>query len=240
MTAEITVILSSWKRPHNLVDQVAAMRAQTLPPREIWLWADTCDANRDADHDALGLDRIFRNSSNLGVYGRFAVGLLARTRYVAVFDDDTIPGRRYLERCAETIEQHHGIVAAAGVQFLQASYRPAQRYGWAVRTPVVTEVDVGCNAWFLERAWLAYLWLEPPFHWNNGEDMRLSYLAQKHGGIRTFVPAQADEDCVASLRPELGRDAVAISAGDEHYRVRTEQLIEQLRHGWRTVRSITL
>lgn len=238
--ADLTVVLSSWRRPHLLVEQVAAMRRQSSPPWEIWVWADSCAENAGFDYQPLDVDRVFRNSSNLGVYGRFAIALLARTVYVAVFDDDTLPGCRYLENCLETIREHRGIIAAAGVQFTRAGYRPAVRYGWALRTATVSEVDVGCNAWLLEREWLSYLWREPVFDWFNGEDMRLSYLAQKYGGIRTYTPPQGTPDLSGSVRGSLGRDEVALSGREDHYRRRSEQLVEQLANGWRTVRSVRL
>jgi hypothetical protein len=192
------------------------------------------------DYERLGVDRVFQSSTNLGVYGRFAAGLLARTHYVAIFDDDTIPGRRYLENCLETMRTHPGILVGAGTQFTSASYLPRERYGWQGRTSNVAEVDCGGSSWFLERAWLAYLWLEPPFNWDNGEDLRLSYLAQKYGGIRTYTPAQAEDEMCGSLLLALGRDEVALSAKPDHYRLRSEQLVEQLKNGWRTVRGIQL
>jgi hypothetical protein len=207
---------------------------------EIWVWADRCPENAGVDYESLGVERVFCNSANLGVYSRFAIGLLARTRYVAVFDDDTIPARRYLEGCLRTLEEHRGIVAAAGVQFTRASYRPAVRYGWARQTAEVSEVDIGCNSWTLERDWLNYLWREPAFDWFNGEDMRLSYLAQKYGGIRTFTPPQDSPEFSGSMRGELGRDEVAVSAREDHYHRRSEQLVAQLAHGWRTVRGVRL
>jgi hypothetical protein len=239
MNPAITVILSCWKRPQNLAEQIGTLRRQSVSPTEVWLWSDKSDQNRDFDCGALDIDRLFINSTNLGVYGRFAVALLARTKYLAIFDDDVIPGFRYLENCLETIKSHPGIIAAAGLRFLSANYRPCERYGWAKRTPVVTEVDVGCNAWFLQRDWLPYLWLEPPFDWNNGEDMRLSYLAQKYGGIRTFTPAQPDDDRCGALR-SLGKDDVALSSKPGHYELRSRQLQDQLRSGWKTVRSVSL
>jgi hypothetical protein len=196
---DVTIILSGWKRPHNLPLQVSVLRGQSVQPTEIWVWADACEENLLYPYDALPVDRIFRNSSNLGVYGRFAVALLARTQYVAIFDDDTVPGRRYLETCLAAMRERPGIYSAAGVQFLSASYRPCRRYGWAQKTPQTTEVDVGCQSWFLKRQWLCYLWLEPPFDWGNGEDMRLSYLCQKYGGVSTYVPGQPSDDTSGSL-----------------------------------------
>ena len=238
--APVTVVLSSWRRPHLLAPQIKALRGQSAPPTEIWLWADTCPENEEFPHEEVGADRLFRNSSNLGVYGRFAVGLLARTTYVAIFDDDTIPGRRYIENCLRTMGDFPGIIAASGVQFTSANYRPCERYGWAKGTAAVTEIDVGCNAWFLERHWLAYLWREPPFDFHTGEDMRLSYLAQKYGGVRTFTPAQPTQELSGSICGHLGWDPVALSQQECHYQRRTEQLVAQLGGGWRTVRGVRL
>jgi hypothetical protein len=231
-------VLSSWRRPQHLAGQIAVMRRQSVPPKEIWVWADTSQDNSAFNHDGVGADRVFRNSGNSGVYGRFAVALLARTPFVAIFDDDTMPGSLYLESCLDTLHARNGIVAAAGVQFTSASYRPCVRYGWAKRTPKVTEVDVGCNAWFLRREWLVHLWRESPFHWENGEDMQLSYCAQRYGGIRTFVPAQDDPECRGSLSDDLGRDGCGLCDAEEHYAQRSRQLLEQLKKGWRTVRCV--
>jgi hypothetical protein len=203
------------------------------------VWADTCDENHSWLYEDLAVDRIFRNSSNTGVYGRFAVALLARTTHVALFDDDTVPGRRYLQTCLEAMRDQPGIYSAAGVQFLTTTYRPCQRYGWAQRTDCITEVDVGCQSWLLQRQWLGHLWRESPFDWRNGEDMRLSYLCQKYGGVRTYVPAQtSDETSGSRYGNELGSGPEALSAGPGHYRLRTLQLQEQLRNGWLTVREV--
>jgi hypothetical protein len=37
---------------------------------------------------------------NLGVWSRFAYALNAKTKYVCVFDDDTIPGNNWLKNCS--------------------------------------------------------------------------------------------------------------------------------------------
>jgi hypothetical protein len=212
------------------------MRSQSLSHLTLWVWADLCEANLKYDYRHLAVDRVFRTRTTLGVYGRFAIAMFATTPYVAIIDDDIICGSGYLENCLETLERYEGVIAAGGVRFLSNSYLPCERFGWEKRTCMVTEVDIGCNAWFLRKSWLPYLWLEQPYNWQNGEDMRLSYLAQKFGGIKTFTPAQsADRDC-GSVE-HFGKDAVAVSATSDHYKIRTMQLREQLRKGWRTMQS---
>lgn len=239
MDKNITVVLSSWRRPLFLQEQIERFTSQSVPPAEIWVWADRSEENASFDFNSISADRIFRNTTNLGVYGRFAVALLARTRYIAIFDDDMMPAPGYLENCLETIHRHAGIIAAAGIRFLSSDYRDCIKFGWLKRTPTVAEVDVGCNGWFFEGSWLNYLWREPPFNWANGEDMRFAFLAQKYGQLKTFTPPQDDDLRIAAVRT-LGLDQVALHAYAEHYVIRQQQLNEQLRQGWKTVNGVMI
>lgn len=236
----VTAILSSWRRPHLLADQLRTIRAQSAPPDQIWVWADACPENQGFDYTGLGIDRVFHSSSNNGVYGRFAAGLLARTALVLIIDDDAFPGRRYIENASGVVVDHGGIAVAAGVVFTTPRYRPCLRFGWPSGTPRVVEVDSGCQSWLLRREWISFLWREPPFNWSNGEDMQLSYSAKKYGNVRTYTPAQPDPELSGSTRPELGWDDVAVSARADHYDVRTAQLVHQLALGWTTVRGVQL
>jgi GT2 family glycosyltransferase len=56
-------------------------------------------------------------NKNLGVWARFAYALNASTEYVCIFDDDTIPGNRWLENCLNTIQTHNGLLGTAGIRF---------------------------------------------------------------------------------------------------------------------------
>ena len=73
------------------------------------------------------------------------------------------------------------------------AYAPNRKVGWDFPNPEVKEVDLVGHAWFMNKDYLRYLWYEEPLSWENGEDMQLSYLAQKHGGIKTYVPPHTDD-----------------------------------------------
>jgi hypothetical protein len=236
----VTVILSAWNRLQYLEAQIESLRCQSLNPLNIWLWADRHPLNNHKTYDYLDIDKLFLTNCGSGVYGRFSAALLVSTEYVAILDDDMIPGRRYLENCLTTCVATDAIVAAAGVQFLSSEqYLPCDRFGWTARTAKVMPVDVGCNGWFLRKEWVKYLWMEPPYDWTNGEDMQLSFLAQKYGGISTVTPAQATEEFCATTSI-LGRDEVALSSKTTHYMARSEQLKDQLKRGWKTVKRVEL
>ena len=87
--ADITVILNCYRRPQYLPEQIAAIRNQTKKPVQIWLWVNYHEDNKDFNFSNLNVDRVIKNDYNWKYYGRFAAAMLADTKYVALFDDDT-------------------------------------------------------------------------------------------------------------------------------------------------------
>ena len=245
---DITVILNCYRRPYNLRMQIDALRSQTKPPKEIWLWVNQHPDNEGFSFDNLGLDKVFNNDHNWKFYGRFAGALLADTEYVAIFDDDTIPGSKWFENCLDTMEKSEGIMGSAGVILDDKYYVRHERSGWATQNPTTTEVDLVGHAWFFKRDWLQYLWREKPPTWDNGEDMHFSYSAQKYGGIKTYCPPHPPEDIElhgSIMGNELGIDDKATSNNNEtsHQQFFSERdfcVQEALRKGWKTVRGVKL
>lgn len=245
---DITVILNCYRRPYNLRMQIDALRSQTKPPKEIWLWVNQHPDNEGFSFDSLGFDKVFHNDYNWKFYGRFAGALLADTEYVAIFDDDTIPGSKWFENCLDTMEVSEGIMGSAGVILDDKYYVRHERSGWAAQNPETTEVDLVGHAWFFKRDWLQYLWREKPPTWDNGEDMHFSYAAQKYGGIKTYCPPHPPEDRElhgSIMGNELGIDDKATSNNNEtsHQQFFTERdfcVQEALRKGWQTVRGVKL
>jgi len=245
---DITVILNCYRRPYNLQMQIDAIRSQTKPPKEIWLWVNQHPDNEGFSFDSLGLDKVFQNDYNWKFYGRFAGALLADTEYVAIFDDDTIPGSKWFENCLDTMEGNEGIMGSAGVILDDKYYVRHERSGWATQNPELAEVDLVGHAWFFKRDWLQYLWREKPPTWDNGEDMHFSYSAQKYGGIKTYCPPHPPEDRElhgSIMGNELGIDDKATSNNNEtsHQQFFTERdycVQEALRKGWKTVRGVKL
>lgn len=245
---DITVVLNCYRRPYNLRMQIDAIRSQTRPPKEIWLWVNKHPDNEGFSFDSLGLDKVFHNDYNWKFYGRFAGSLLADTEYVAIFDDDTIPGSKWFENCLDTMETNEGIMGSAGIILDDKYYVRHERSGWAVQNPDITEVDLVGHAWFFKRDWLQYLWREKPPTWDNGEDMHFSYSAQKYGGIKTYCPPHPPDDIElhgSIMGNELGIDDKATSNNNEtsHHQFFSERdycVQEALRKGWKTVRGVKL
>ena len=133
-TGDITVILNAYRRPYNLKMQVDALRNQTIPPKEIWLWVNAHEDNEGYDFKSLGVDKIFHNDYNWKFYGRFAGALLADTTYIALYDDDTVPGKQWHQNCLNTMAENEGILGTAGVILHSSRYMHHDRCGWPTQT----------------------------------------------------------------------------------------------------------
>src|SRR5262249_39301880 len=157
-----------------LPGQVEAIRAQSLAPRAVWLWANEPGPELRAAIDRLEFDRVVSSSRNAHVHARFALAQTAGTGFVAVFDDDTIPGLRWLENCRATFGRTPGILGSAGVRLGGDGYAHRSVHGWRDPADAAVEVDLVGHAWYLPTEWVHYLFAAPAVTGTNGEDIELA------------------------------------------------------------------
>lgn len=185
---DITVILNGYKRPQFLKEQIDAIKQQTVPIKEIMVWLNNMDG---FDTDLLKSVTTVSSNKNLGVWARFSLALNAKTEYICVFDDDTIPGSQWIENCLNTIKTHEGLLGTIGLVYNNKNgYLPNIRYGWDNPNNTTVRVDIVGHSWFFKREWLSTYWRElPPDGFEFvGEDMHFSYMIQKYLGLNTYVP----------------------------------------------------
>lgn len=246
MNNDITVILNMYRRPQNMHMQISSVRQQTISPHEVWIWKNQHEDNKEVDLSKFDADKIFNNNFNWKFYGRFAGAMLAKTEYVAIFDDDTIPGNKWFENCINTIKEFNGILGSAGVILNSSRYANHERCGWPIQNQSTTRVDLVGHAWFFRRDWLKYLWMEKPATWDNGEDIHFSYLAQKYGNIQTYCPPHPSNEKMlhgSLLGMKLGTDSVATSnnivvSHQQFFSERDLCVENALKGGWTTVRGV--
>lgn len=206
---DVSVMLTAFKRPHNLARQVDAIRNQTVKPREVWLFHN---GDEELPRD-IQVDNILSASTNLGVWPRFTLAMEMPSRFVCVFDDDTIPGTHWLENCITNFAEQPGLYGTIGVRFKSAKRRPFDRVGWSRPTATRERVDIVGHSWFLRRDWLRHLagMERPKITPTCGEDYCLSYVLQQHG-IGTYVPPhpRGMKHLWGSVEGELGKDEHAL------------------------------
>lgn len=211
---DITVILNGWKRPHFLKEQLSAINNQTVKPKEIMMWQNCPDGFTPELTQGL---TIATSNKNMGVWARFAYALNAKTEYICVLDDDTMPGSKWFENCLNTIKTNEGLLGTVGLIYnTTAGYYPNNRHGWAKPNDGIIQVDIVGHAWFFKREWLTAYWRElPPIGFDVvGEDMHFSYTIQKYLGLNTYVPPHPpnDKEMWGSLKGwEMGTEQNALS-----------------------------
>lgn len=193
----ITAILNGYKRGNVLNEQIEALKNQTIPPTEILIWYNNPGGEYEINHNIPDDIPVAYCNANLGVWARFTFALMAKNPYICVFDDDTIPGSKWFENCLNTIQVNNGLLGTIGLIYPnprpphESSYNEHYyRVGWDGNNDRTVQVDFVGHAWFFRREWLSYMFRELPHPKYNlcGEDMHFSYMLQKYGGIKTFVP----------------------------------------------------
>lgn len=193
---DITAILTVYRRPHTLVQQIQSLLDQTVPPKEIFIWKNSYEGIvlPEIPEPLRSKVTVIDSQKNFGVWARFALGLLANTTYIAVFDDDTIPGNRWFENCLTSMKVREGLMGSIGLVFHADDYWQYHRVGWDEKNHCnnadLREVDIVGHAWFFKREWLCDLWSFAPDYskfLTHGEDIAFSAFLQRKG-IPTLVP----------------------------------------------------
>ena len=254
MGADVSVVLSGFRRLHYLPEQLAAVRAQSIAPREILFWQNDPGVDPGLQR-SIAVDRdvsVATATVNFGVWARFAYALNAKSEYVCVFDDDTIPGPGWLENCLAQMGEREALYGTIGILYTHPTppgsyYDPQVKIGWydTGNRDHPVEVDLVGHAWFFKRAWLSTFWRELPDPDVTlcGEDMHLSFMLQKYLGIPTIVPphpASAPE-IWGSVRGGLGMDEHSLWMRDPKtktgsFRADMDAFFKKQRaRGWRLV-----
>ena len=213
----VTVVLNGYKRGQHLAQQLEAVKKQTLRPKEIMLWQN---AGEDFDPQIAGKTTWASCNKNFGVWARFAYALNAKTEYICVFDDDTIPGKRWLENCYETIQKHEGLLGTIGVIYQTPnSYHPMDRVGWAAPNEKTERVDIVGHAWFFKREWL-----------------------QKYLGLNTYVPPHPKDNkelwgSLPDTAWSIGQDQAALSMNMDNVELMSQQLRKYTNNGFKIIKS---
>ena len=254
----ITVILNGYRRPDNLNRQLEAIKSQTYPAQEVLLWYNFPGEDIDINYEIGEKIPTAYSNHNYGVWARFYFALNARCPYICVFDDDTIPGKRWLENCMNTMKEYHALLGTVGLIYTEPThpekssyYDSYNRVGWppGCNNDIATRVDFVGHSWFFKRGWLSYMLRElPDPKYNNcGEDMHFSYMLQKYANIPTYVPPHpiSDKELWGSVDGWLGADSNSLwesdpmtNSGTSFKSAMNTYFNTQRRNGWKLINEL--
>ena len=199
---EIICVLNVYKRPQVFHEQLLAVINQTITPKKIIVWCNN-DAVDLSKYKSYSNILIITSSQNLGVWARFfSLYYLFKCKYICVFDDDTIPGKKWFENCLNTMNKHNALLGTIGLVYKQGSkYELFTKCGWdssVINNPKEEYVDIVGHSWFFKKEWITTIIKDLPNIDEKmfvcGEDMHLSYVMQKYLNIPTMVPPHPPDD----------------------------------------------
>ena len=220
---KLSVILTAWQRPQYLEEQVNAVINNSIQPIEIVLWYNKPPKKFSLLEQKQTIS--FANSQkvkkiycdhNFGIFPRFTLASCLEGEYVCIFDDDTIPGKKWFENCLSYVDKENALLGTIGLRYKKwekTVETESPRMGWEGMNPNLEFVDLVGHSWFFRREWAKFLWDTEPASRSFGEDIHFCAMLQKQG-IRSACPPhpENDKELWGSLKPERGLDRVAISS----------------------------
>ncbi|MBO6132928.1 MAG: glycosyltransferase family 2 protein [Lachnospiraceae bacterium] len=250
---DIDVVLTMYRRPHVLKQQLEAIRNQSLKPKRIFLYKDGIDS-----YYYIGLkkeiidefDNFMEADKNYGVWKRFEFASnICESQFICLFDDDTIPGKQWLENCHMHFLQREGVYGTNGVIIKRNGAESSQHsknvisVGWHSCNENATRVDYVGHSWFFNKNLLEKMKKLDCSHEFKyaGEDMALSFAAQREG-IDTYVPPHPIENIqLWGSMPEYGLrygiDEAAISISRENLSIMGKLIEKYEKEGFKLLYS---
>lgn len=244
MKPKISVVLNVFRRSSSFRVQLEAVQSQSIKPFEILVWENAEDRVPRELRSSLVLAR---STKNFGVWARFAFALNAKGDFVCIFDDDTIPGERWLENCYGTMLETPGLLGTRGIVFDSPNtYSMHSDIGVYGPNNITQPVDIVGHSWFFKTSWLSHFWREYENRFPEdlaGEDIHFSYAIQKILRLPTLVPPHPASDLSLwgsnpEFAKELGAGEEAISQSSESLK-RFENALQHYRKlGFKTISEI--
>lgn len=248
---DVAVVLTTYKKPDALAKQLRAIKNQTLKPKQLILYQDGIDGEYTIDFKNEILhefDLTFISRENNGVWKRFEIAKNnSKAPYVCVFDDDTIPGSRWLENCHAHMIQREAVYGTIGIVLEKPENYPYGGYyrvGWDAPNKKSVIVDFVGHSWFMKKEHLEYMFEGTEIYQSYklaAEDMCLSYQCKKRG-IPTIVPPHPYEDFALwgsekNTAMQFGRADGAISMNPENCKRMQEVVRRLVNNGWKLAKE---
>ena len=207
---QVTVILNVYKRISIFEAQLNSILNQSVKPYEIWV----CIFDSPHESEFISIINKYNHNNNIKTiisdinfkyYGRYQLGIQAKTPYVCYYDDDRFPNKDNLKFYLTLIDKEmfkYSILGQWGWILHKPEYINGEMIGeweysphyknsrWVQYDPSNTnkaiEVDYLCGHWFTHKYNLYYLYREMSIDFSTGEDIRLSFMAYKYDKIKSY------------------------------------------------------
>ena len=226
---KINVILTVWRRD-NLEEQLHAIQKQTARINEVYVYQNESHVGIDHLKARYDFKHIQAKNMNFKFHGRFTLPLLFNTKYTAIFDDDTIPNKGWLDHCKKLCDEKNCIVGA--------NCRNKNGFGCGLCDGKFNNEPIKCDivghCWFFKTEWIHHMWREKAPTFDNGEDIHFCAACKIHGGIDSYLPTQIQEqpENWGDTKTSLGADHHATWRKSTHDSTRDRLYRDWIKKGW--------
>ncbi len=249
--AKWSAIITMWKRKDYLAEQLAAINAQSIPPEEIIIILNESNLRESMIREIGGPDiKIIRSDIN-SLYSRWAISYIAKGDYISVFDDDVVPGKKWIANAIRACARYNAVVGPAGRVYnesgLHGYYKMVTPGGNSQNSIDCSETDVYCdwicNSYLFKREWVGHILssLRHNESFKTFDDIQLATSLYLSGGIQCVTPMQpkSDPDLHGSLQHDYGNDSHAIwkNNSSKHFAERKEYITSLIRGGYTPVQQ---
>lgn len=242
-----SIIVTLWKRKNYLTEQYMAFMRQSHKPEEIIYIINGNHISADYVRTATGPTVKIIQSGINSLYTRFALSYIAQGQYVAIVDDDIIPGEYWFANAMRASREYGALVVGSGRIYNPEGIQGFYTYVIPTEEPTSPKLlscaesdifcDWGCNSYFFKRDWVSsaigydrYAEATKTY-----DDIQIAISLFRKASVPCVCPMQPlwDNRFHASLKLDYGNDCRAIwlhSAG--HFPLRKAFLEEQIATGY--------
>ena len=228
----ITTVLTVTDRLDYLDSQIEAIENQTVKS-DIFIHWNT-GKEYTLDYPAL----IYNNQhKSAPLYKRFTSSVNFKTPYIFICDDDILPGKKYIERCINFIENNNSCIVSYGMILEKHStnYNVKERIDHQSYINKPRQVDMGGQGYFFKTELLRDYCNHKTHSDISGEDIHLGYVCYKMG-VPTYVldSNRNDKDTWQDMSMgERGMDDAAQWRYSTHIPVRDNLISIYSKLGWK-------
>src|SRR6056300_33310 len=233
----ITTVLTVTDRLEYLQSQLESIKNQTVSSEIFIHW------NNDTEYELEYPSVIYRNQhKSTPLYSRFINSINITTPYVFICDDDTLPGKKYLEKCLEFSKNKDVCIVSCGMNFNEGEtkYNVNKRIRQSEFLKVPTQVNMGGQGYFLKTELLRKYCNYKTHSTLSGEDIHLGFVCYKENiPIYVLDKDENDKDTWQDLTlGKRGDDEKAQWKYPTHKPVRDKLMEIYTSMGWQFKKSL--
>jgi len=236
----VTVIIPSYRRRENLKLFIERIKEFSYPIERLMIWDNNYNKNDPLfiEDDELDVEVINSSTNRWGSYAAHTLGGLTNSDYILLCDDDRLPGPKSVEYLIKLQEDYPGLYVDRGVILKsERSYMPNERIKSKPEGKEPLQVDMGGGVYFYPNDITRCYFSELPPVFIAISDIHLSYVAQKYGNYKVYVPFPPEEEMCFRYKNDL---LIKTDGGEEaswrqnyHYMNRDGYVRWAVRNGWK-------